>query len=98
MVDDDLIKKLMADLREKKNLLEKKKIKDLSSLQADPFLHNAVQHILEVLVEICIDIGNHIIADEGWPMPSSNREVFEILEERGVISKSLMNLAKRMTG
>src|SRR3989338_754240 len=98
MVDVVLIKKLMADLREKKNLLEKKEIKDLSSLQADPFLHNAVQHILEVMVEICIDIGNHIIADEGWPLPSSNREIFEELHRHGILSKEVMDLCKRMVG
>jgi uncharacterized protein YutE (UPF0331/DUF86 family) len=98
MVDIVLIKKLLIDLRERKMLLEGKKIKDFKVFQSDPFLHNAVQHMLEVMVEVCIDIGNHIISDEGWSTPSSNKEIFEILEQHGVISKGLMKLAKKMTG
>lgn len=98
MVDAVLVKRLLSDLREKKKLLERRRIKDLAAFRADPFLHNAVQHILEIMVEIIVDIGNHIIADEGWPMPSSNREIFETLEQKGVISADMMRLARKMVG
>lgn len=98
MVDTVLVKRLLAELREKKKLLEEKRIKDFKVFRSDPFLHNAVQHIIEIMVEICVDIGNHIISDKGWPVPASNREIFETLEQRGVISKSVMSLAKKMVG
>lgn len=98
MVDTALVRKLLADLRERKGILEQRRIKDFKTFVSDSFLHNAVQHILEVMIEICIDTGNHIIADEGWPTPSSSREIFEILEQHGVISKKTMKLAKRMVG
>lgn len=98
MVDIVLVKKLLADLREKKGLLESKKIKDFNFFRSDQFLHNAVQHILEVMVEICVDIGNHIIADSGWPIPSSNREIFETLEQNKVIPKEMLEMAKKMVG
>lgn len=98
MVNVILVKKLINDLREKKRLLEQKQIKNFAAFQSDPFLHNAVQHMLEIMVEISIDIGNHIIADEGWLTPSSNREVFEILEEHGVLSPNLAKLSKKMVG
>lgn len=98
MVDAELVRKLINDLREKRDLLEKRKIKDFKTFRSDPFLNNAVQHIIEVMVKISIDIGNHIIADEGWGTPSSNREIFEILEQHGVISNELMNMARKMVG
>lgn len=98
MVDVVLVRKLLVDLREKKKLLEQKQIKSFDMFRSDPFLHNAVQHILEVMVEICTDIGNHIIADEGWQTPSNSREIFEILQQHGVISKENMVLAKKMVG
>lgn len=98
MVNVILVRKLIGDLREKKRLLEGRRIRRLGELQSDPFLSNATQHLIEIMVEICIDIGNHIIADEGWPAPSSNRQIFEILEAKGVISPALAALAKKMVG
>jgi uncharacterized protein YutE (UPF0331/DUF86 family) len=98
MVDIILIKKLLADLREKRQLLNQKKIKDFKTFKNDPFLHNAVQHIIEIMVEICIDIGNHIIADKGWKIPASSREIFETLEQHGAISEQVKELAKKMIG
>ena len=75
MVDVALVAKKIAELRDRSRLLRSRKIRNFEEFQ-DPFLNNAVQHLLEVMVEICIDIGNHVIVDEVWPMPSSNREVF----------------------
>ncbi len=98
MVNVMLVKKLLADLREKKQILEGRKIKSFSEFRSDPFLHNGVQHLLEIMVEIAVDIGNHIIADEGWGTPSSNREIFEILEHHRVISKDAGALARKMVG
>lgn len=98
MVNIALVKKLLNDLRERKRVLEQKKIKDFREFKSDVFLHNAVQHMLEVMVEICVDIGNHMISDEGWETPSSNRDVFKILQEHGVISESLSNLSRKMVG
>lgn len=98
MVNVILIRKLLADLREKRLLLKGKKIKDVKMLKEDAFLSNAVQHMMEIMVEISVDIGNHIIADEKWPTPSSNREIFEILEQNGVISSDVMDRCKRMVG
>lgn len=98
MVDIILVKKLLTDLRERKKLLKEKNIKDFNVFSSDPFLHNAVQHMLEVMVEICVDIGNHIIADQGWPVPSSSREIFETLHQRKVISEDVLKTAKKMVG
>ena len=98
MVNITLVKKLLSDLREKKNILQQKKIKNFDEFKSDPFLHNAIQHILEVMIEIMVDIGNHIISDNEWGTPSSNREIFEILEQHGVISSDMAKLTNKMIG
>lgn len=41
---------------------------------------------LMLAVQICVDIGSHLIADEGWPPAASLAETFERLRERGVLS------------
>lgn len=98
MVDAALVTRKIAELRQRKRILEGRSIKSFSEFRDDSFLNNAVQHMIEVMIEICIDIGNHIIADEGWTPPSSNREIFEILAEKKVISRALMRMSKQMVG
>lgn len=49
-----------------------------------------VERTLQMAIEVSFDIGNHIIADEGWPEAKTNREIFVRLNEKNVISASLL--------
>ncbi len=41
----------------------------------------------------CIDVGSHVISDEGWGVAGSLNEIFYILRDKGVIK---VDLTKRM--
>lgn len=44
---------------------------------------------LLVVVQEAIDVAFHVSTDEGWGVPATYREGFEILARRGVIDASL---------
>lgn len=43
-----------------------------------------------------MDIANHIIADKQLPIPTSYANTFEILQQAGLISRQLMEIATNM--
>lgn len=98
MVDRELTQSFLLQLEEKLSLLKKTPVPSLVQLQKDPILQNATLHLLQTSVEICLDIANHFIADEGWRSPSSNRDTFQILFEQEIISEELLKRCQNMAG
>lgn len=98
MVDKELVQSLLLQLDDKLKILKKVPVKSLEDLQKDFILQNAILHLLQTAVEICLDVANHLIADEGWRAPSSNRDVFQVLFENGVFSKGLLEHCQNMAG
>jgi uncharacterized protein YutE (UPF0331/DUF86 family) len=56
-----------------------------------------VERTLQMLIETCIDIANHIISDEGMRTPMSYADTFAVLMENKVIGNSLYKTMKNMT-
>ena len=50
----------------------------------------SAKHLLQVSVECCLDVSNHLIASEGFRSPKSYAESFVILAEQGVIPNSFL--------
>lgn len=62
---------------------------DLKKFKADPFIHGAAERYLHLSIECLLDIGNHIIADRGYPKPDSYGEILRVLTDEGVIPEEL---------
>lgn len=45
----------------------------------------------------CVDMGTHVVADEGWGAPATLSEVFDILADNGVITKETAAHMRRGT-
>jgi uncharacterized protein YutE (UPF0331/DUF86 family) len=56
-----------------------------------------VERTLQILIEVCIDIANHIISDEGMRLPEGYADTFEVLMENGIIDKRLFPTMMKMT-
>lgn len=98
MVNQALLQSFLLQLEEKTGLLRTTPVDSLGHLQKEPILHNAILHLLQTSIEICLDISNHIIADEGWRAPTSNRDAFAILSEHDVIDAALLTKCQHMAG
>ena len=63
---------------------------------ADKKTQRYVERTLHLAIECCLDIGNHLISDQNWREPLSNKDVFTVLEENGVISSVLLPSLSKM--
>lgn len=98
MVDRELIQSLLLQLHERIDLLKKTSIPSFAHFQKDMLLQNAVLHLLQTSIEICLDIANHFIADEGWRSPTTNRDAFQVLFEKNIIDTTLVQRCRQMAG
>ena len=55
-----------------------------------------VERTLQILVEQCIDIANHIISDKGMRLPAGYADAFQVLMENAIISKKLFQTMEKM--
>ncbi len=55
-----------------------------------------VERTLQILIELCIDISNHIISDREMRLPTGYADSFKVLMESRIISKSLSSSMEKM--
>ncbi len=94
MSAEDRLARRLLSLRESLAALEARpEAADASSLAADPVLKAAVERWLQVAVEACIDVAQHVVSREGWTPPTTARATFLSLATHGVIA---LDLAQRL--
>jgi uncharacterized protein YutE (UPF0331/DUF86 family) len=55
-----------------------------------------VERTLQILIELCIDIANHLISDKGMRLPTGYTDTFKVLAENRIISKNLFETMEKM--
>lgn len=53
--------------------------------EKNTMLRRGIERTLQMSIECLLDVGNMLIAARKWPAPGSNRAVFEVLAQQGVI-------------
>jgi uncharacterized protein YutE (UPF0331/DUF86 family) len=62
----------------------------------DKILIGSAKYYLQVSIECCLDIVNHIIASERFRAPRDYADSFSILEENGILKSSLVIKLRQM--
>jgi uncharacterized protein YutE (UPF0331/DUF86 family) len=52
----------------------------------DKILIGSAKYYLQVSIECCLDVANHIIASEHLRAPADYADSFKVLEEQGIVS------------
>ena len=55
-----------------------------------------VERTLQILIEECIDIANHIISDKGMRLPAGYADAFQVLMENAIINRKLFRTMENM--
>jgi uncharacterized protein YutE (UPF0331/DUF86 family) len=97
-VDDNVIVERLTVLRNEVAYLkqERDKCPNFPAYQENLRLKRAVERSLQVSVEACLDIGRHIISEEGFRFPEDNKDVFQILAEGGVVPQEQLPILLKM--
>jgi uncharacterized protein YutE (UPF0331/DUF86 family) len=71
---------------------------ELPDFLADPVKIGAARYYLQVSIEACIDIANHIIASEVYRAPRNYKDAFAVLGENEVIPPDFVPTMQAMAG
>jgi len=97
VVEKSVITRRLAYLDEYCRDLEEAKTKvSWEQFLNDKVVRRYIERTLHMAIEACIDIANHIISYHGYREPESNRELFQILTEQGIIPNKLAENLKKM--
>lgn len=55
-----------------------------------------VERTLQMMIETCADIANHIVSDKGMRTPTGYADTFSVLLENAVIDPDLSTMMKKM--
>ena len=89
MVDKNLIGKKLADMGTYLEQVREYSNISVAVYRKDWKTQRIVERTLQILIETCIDIANHIISDGNMRLPNSYADTFLVLLENKFITKSL---------
>jgi uncharacterized protein YutE (UPF0331/DUF86 family) len=64
----------------------------------DPTTIGGARYYLQISIETCLNLGNHIIASEGYRSPDDYRDVFAVLNENKIIPDDFALTLRQMVG
>ena len=96
MVDETLILRKLSELDE-----YYKQIKEYVNITAAEYsgdwkIQRIVERTLQMMIETCVDIAGHIIADAGYRIPTSYSDSFKVLHEEKILSDKLFFTLEKM--
>ena len=68
----------------------------LEEYQGEWKIQRIVERTLQMMIETCVDIANHLISDRGMRSPTSYADTFQILEENAIVNDSLHDSLEKM--
>jgi uncharacterized protein YutE (UPF0331/DUF86 family) len=89
VTDTAIVSQKLTSLTEHLGWARRRRSGTLDALRADIDLQDALALSLLVAIQDAVDAAFHILADEGWGVPSSYAESFEMLARHGVIDPTL---------
>ncbi len=98
MVDRDKIETFIRHLGQYTSYL-----RDVAGLELEEFLNNphaigSARYYLQVAIETCLNIANHIIASQRLRAPRDYRDTFTVLHEASILPDDLTRTMRELAG
>lgn len=76
-------------------------LREFARIERDAFLANrerqyATLHAVQLAIEACVDIATHICASDGFGLPATYAEAFDLLERGDVLEAALAERLRSM--
>jgi uncharacterized protein YutE (UPF0331/DUF86 family) len=96
LVDKSLILRKISEIETCKSQLG-----EFSNITTKEYKENwktqrIVERTLQMMIEICVDISNHIISEGEMRVPVSYADTFKILHDNSVIDSGLLDTMEKM--
>ncbi len=96
MIDPETVAGILSNLDTYLGQLRQLATVPREELKRDLIKFGAAKYYLQVAIECCIDLANHIIARWGFRSPTSYADTFTVLAEQGIIEKDFVPTAHQM--
>lgn len=97
MVSKDKISRQLIQMDEYLGFLNEISNRTELDFLKDKILIGSAKYYLQVSIECCLDIANHIIASERLRAPKDYADSFSILGENDILEASLVSMLRQMT-
>ena len=97
-MDWSLIEQKLESLRRAINRIKEKCPQNAGSFTGDYDAQDILSLNLTRAVQICVDIGAHLVSDTQLPSPETMGQTFDILCEAGIISLEIASRMKKAVG
>jgi uncharacterized protein YutE (UPF0331/DUF86 family) len=97
VVDRDLLLRKLADLDEYVGQVSEFRTVTSDEYRRDWKVQRIVERTLQMAIEACLDVANHVVADRQLRVAATYAEIFDVLGEAGLLEPSLRNAMIRMT-
>ena len=85
VVKPEVIATRLGRLQEYLKILKGLRKHSQAEFVRNPLIRGSAERYLQLAIECCIDIGNHVISDEGLRKPQDYKDVFLILAEAKIV-------------
>ena len=97
-MDREVVEQKLESLRRCVRRIETRCPADADTLAADFDLQDIVSLNLSRAVQLCVDIGAHLISGMDVPPPDTMGQTFDILAQSGVLNAELAHRLKKAVG
>ncbi len=98
MVNTEIVRRRLDQLSEYLEILDHYRAYSLEEFLADPERYGSAERFLQLAVEVILDVGNHIVADEQLGRVEKSRDVASLFLSKGFIDDQLAQKWLRMIG
>jgi uncharacterized protein YutE (UPF0331/DUF86 family) len=98
VVDRDLLLRKLADLDLYLSQVAEYRGISLQDYRGDWKTQRIVERTLQMAIEVCADVANHVIADRGLRVPATYSEAFDVLADAGMLPGPERDTMVRMVG
>ena len=96
MVDEALILRKLSELDEYYQQIKEYENISVGEYSGDWKVQRIIERTLQMMIETCIDITGHIIADRGYRIPKSYADTFKVLHENKILGNRLFPVLEKM--
>lgn len=96
MVDRSLLLRKLSDLSDLCGQMREYRGTTARRYAGDWKTQRIVERTLQMMVEICLDVANHVISDKGYRRPVGYADHFTVLHENKVLSGRLSARMEKM--
>jgi uncharacterized protein YutE (UPF0331/DUF86 family) len=96
MVDKTLILRKLSELDEYYKQIKEYEEITVVQYSDDWKIQRIIERTLQMMIETCVDVASHIIADKGYRVPKSYADTFKILHDEKIVGSGLFNALGKM--